>query len=273
MPIIFLVAYIVILIQVMVFKDLPTLKIGQLMLNFSGTDAGHGPNFVPFATIVPYLLGYRGWIIAGVNLVGNVALLVPLGILFSLICLNNTWKKSFFLAVASGLSIEILQTMLRVGIFDIDDVILNALGFMVGYWVLIILSKWMREKKYRNILISALIVITVCVAALYSIYPRYEPVVDPNIAERFESAVLQENDLCGGTGGTGVIVSKGDHAITIKGKNGAPQVVTLTDKTSIKNSEGVATEAGLKIGDRVTVVIDESETASVVLVCMVKSEI
>jgi len=76
-----LIAYCAILIKVMVFKDIPPIRVGSLILNFAGTNAGHGPNFVPFKTILPYLLGFKGWIIAGINLVGNIALLVPIGFL------------------------------------------------------------------------------------------------------------------------------------------------------------------------------------------------
>ena len=141
-------AYSALLVKIMVFKDLPTIKIGQLMLNFGGTDVGYGPNFVPFKTILPYLLGHKGWIIAGINLLGNIVLLVPLGFLAPLIFRDMSWKKSFMLAVVAGLSIEILQTVLHVGIFDIDDVILNALGVMIGYWKFIFLAKWIREGKY-----------------------------------------------------------------------------------------------------------------------------
>src|ERR1700743_808391 len=87
------VAYIVVLIMVMVFKAIPVIKIGQLMLNFGGARYGIGsPNFVPFTTIVPYLLGSHGWIIAGVNLIGNIAPLVPLGFLLPFIFRNMTWK-------------------------------------------------------------------------------------------------------------------------------------------------------------------------------------
>ena len=142
-----LIAYSAILIKVMVFKDLPTIRIGQLMLNFAGTESGHPANFVPFKTILPYLFGYKGLIIAGINLVGNVVLLVPIGFLVMLVYPNMTWKKSVALAVAAGLAIEVMQTVLRVGIFDIDDVILNALGVMIGYGAFVILAKWVREIK------------------------------------------------------------------------------------------------------------------------------
>jgi glycopeptide antibiotics resistance protein len=130
-----------ILIKVMVFKSLPVIRVGHLMLRFGGTEVSGTPNFVPFKTILPYLLGYKGWIIAGVNLFGNIGLLVPVGLLALLVWPNLSWKKSLILAVASGFTIELLQVVFHVGIFDVDDVILNALGVMIGYGVLKIIFK------------------------------------------------------------------------------------------------------------------------------------
>ena len=115
------------------------------MLNFGGSREGQA-NFLPFKTILPYLLGERGLIIAVINLVGNVVLLVPIGFLIPFVYQNMTWKKSLTLAVAAGLAIEGMQVVFRVGIFDIDDLILNGLGVMIGYWAFMILSKWMRPR-------------------------------------------------------------------------------------------------------------------------------
>ena len=137
-----LIAYSAILIKVMVFKDVPPIRIGSLMLNFGGTDAGPPANFLPFKTILPYVLGEKGLIIAGINLGGNIALFVPIGFLVSFVYRKMTWQKSLALAVAVGLAIEGMQVVFRVGIFDIDDVILNALGVMTGYWVFTFLVKW-----------------------------------------------------------------------------------------------------------------------------------
>lgn len=134
-------AYGAILITVMVFKDVPIIRIGHLMLKFGGADANGQANFVPSKTIVPYLLGDKGPVIGGINLIGNVALLVPIGFLAPFVYGNMTWKKSFVLAVAAGLVIEGIQVIFRVGIFDIDDVILNGLGVMVGYWAFLLLYK------------------------------------------------------------------------------------------------------------------------------------
>ncbi len=139
-----LTAYSALLIKVMIFKDLPVIRIGHLMFNLGGTETGQA-NFVPFKTIVPYVLGHKGLIIAGVNVIGNIVLLVPIGFLAPFVFPNMTWKKSLALAVATGLMIEGMQVMLRLGIFDIDDVILNGLGVIVGYWLWRFWVKWVER--------------------------------------------------------------------------------------------------------------------------------
>ena len=139
-----LLAYSALLVKILVFKDLPTIRVGHLMLNFSGTDAGSGPNLIPFSTILPYVLGEKGLIIGGINLAGNIILFVPVGLLLPFLYQTSTWKGSVALGMLAGLSIEVLQTILRVGIFDIDDVILNALGVVVGYGMMRTLISWIR---------------------------------------------------------------------------------------------------------------------------------
>jgi glycopeptide antibiotics resistance protein len=177
-----LIVYITILIKVMVFKDIPTIRIGSLMLNLSGTDGGHPANFVPFKTILPYLLGDKGLIIAGANLVGNIAPLVPIGFLVPFVYRNMTWKKSLALAAAAGLAIEGMQVVLSLGIFDIDDLILNALGVMIGSWTFAILAKWVRWKNYKHIILTAIIVIA-ALAVFYGavVYPMSHQPVNPGV--------------------------------------------------------------------------------------------
>jgi len=130
---IILIAYSAILIRVLVFKDLPLIRIGSLRFKFGGTHTG-AANLLPFSTILPYLLGKKGWMIAVINLAGNIVLLAPIGFLVPFIYRKMTWKKSLALAVAAGFALEGMQAVFRVGIFDIDDVILNGLGVMIGYW-------------------------------------------------------------------------------------------------------------------------------------------
>jgi glycopeptide antibiotics resistance protein len=265
-----LIAYCAILVKVMVFKDIPTIRVGGLMLNFAGTNAGHAPNFVPFKTIVPYLLGFKGWIIAGVNLVGNIALLVPIGLLAPFVYRSMTWKASLALGVAAALCIEVMQTVLVVGIFDIDDVILNALGVMIGYAAFALLAQWIRSRNYKKVAIAAATAVAAA-AAFYGgvVYPMIHQPVNPLRDGGGVQSDRSDNggDLCGGTGGTGQIASKGNHTITIKRKDGVIQALALTDRTTIRTSAGPASESDLKTGDRVTVVVYDRETATTVLKC------
>lgn len=267
-----LIIYCVILIKIMVFKDMPTIRIGQLMLNFSGTSTGHGPNFVPFKTILPYLLGHKGLIIAGVNLIGNIALLIPIGFIVPLIYQKLNWKSLLFIAIIAGLSIELPQVALGVGIFDIDDILLNALGVMIGYWSFLIFAKWLRLKKYKTIIAATTIIIIVSASALYAIYPKDQPFVNnknnfENIHSDNKAEISQGNDPCNGTGGTGQIIDVGNKSINIRRNDGVVQTIKFTNQTTIKNLMGPISKSDLKIGNRVTLVIDETETASLILVC------
>ncbi len=267
-----LVVYIAILIKVMVFKDLPLVRIGHIMLNFGGTDAGHAPNFVPFTTIVPYLLGYKGLVIAGINLVGNIILLVPVGFLIPFIYPSVTWKKSLALAAAASFAIELMQVVLRVGIFDIDDVILNALGVVIGYWIFLIFAKMTASPKYKKVAIAAIVGIVAVSFYVVAINPKIRLLASPTAQRPTERLDTSANtDLCGGTGGNGQIVSVGNNTFTIERNDSGTQIINLADQATIETSSGPASASDLKTGDRVTLVggpnSDGSFTAEAVFVC------
>lgn len=68
------------------------------------------------------------------NFIGNILLFIPVGLLTPMM---TGWKKRT-IAVGTGLSllIEIVQLASHKGVFDPDDIILNTLGCMIGYFVL-----------------------------------------------------------------------------------------------------------------------------------------
>jgi glycopeptide antibiotics resistance protein len=147
LPSILLLAYGAILVKVMVLKDLPMIRIGSIMLNFGGTQVGD-PNYVPFKTILPYLLGENGFLIGALNIGGNIAFLIPIGFLLPFVFTRIDWKRSLVVALLSGMSIELTQVFLHIGIFDIDDVILNGLGVMVGFWMYLLFQKTKQQWRF-----------------------------------------------------------------------------------------------------------------------------
>ena len=104
-------------------------------------------NFVPLKTILPYLRGSPTWIVARNNLLGNIIPFLPLGFLIPLLHRSISWKHVFGLAVAVNSSIELLQVVSRVGAFDIDDILLNALGAAIGYAIFTLIVRSLLKTK------------------------------------------------------------------------------------------------------------------------------
>jgi glycopeptide antibiotics resistance protein len=76
-----------------------------------------------------------------VNLFGNIIPFMPIGLLAPLVVRSILWQKALVLGVVTGLTFEVMEVVFRVGIFDIDDVMLNAFGVMVGYRVFVMFKR------------------------------------------------------------------------------------------------------------------------------------
>jgi glycopeptide antibiotics resistance protein len=273
LPLLLLLVYVVILVKVMVLKDVPMIRMGPIMLNFGGTQDGD-PNYIPFKTILPYLLGDNGFLIGALNIGGNIAFLIPIGFLLPFVFKGFDWRGSLVIAVLFGMSIELTQVFLQIGIFDIDDVILNGLGVMVGFWVYLFIQKIM-SSSYRKFTILFLSLFSLVVLISLFVFIRQNEIGFEPMHERNQTGPLQKRerdtkqgvDPCNGTEGTGQIIVIQQGSITIKKRDGKDEVVIFTEKTAFSNASGKATKSILKVGDRVTVVIDDSNTAMAVLVC------
>lgn len=97
-------------------------------------------NFVPLKTVRLYLNllknGASAYLLrhAVVNLVGNVVMFVPLGWFLPAVwnCLRGFFK-TFFLSAALICAVEAAQYATALGSCDIDDLILNLIGVILGY--------------------------------------------------------------------------------------------------------------------------------------------
>ena len=95
-----------------------------------------GSIFPPRINLVPlvYLFDYEIRREALINVIGNTAMFIPIGIIWPCVFRNlNTHAK--VIAAGDGLSlfIEILQLPFFDRVSDIDDLLLNSLGFLLGY--------------------------------------------------------------------------------------------------------------------------------------------
>ena len=106
-------------------------------------------NLVPFREIERFWK-YRGelGIHSFYNLAGNILIFMPAGFFIPIF-----WKHRrgfvFTTCVTLGMSllVEMLQLILRVGSFDVDDLILNTLGGILGYLLLILIEKRRHHEK------------------------------------------------------------------------------------------------------------------------------
>ncbi|MGF9641891.1 VanZ family protein [Paenibacillus sp. MABNS29] len=101
-------------------------------------------NMVPFDTIRQYWRAmesfpFRVW---GVNLLGNIGVFIPFGILVPIIWVSMRSIGSLLLTIVIALVIlEVSQMLLGAGTMDVDDIILNVLGVLCGRIAYVFLRK------------------------------------------------------------------------------------------------------------------------------------
>ena len=84
-----------------------------------------------------------------INVAGNVAVFIPLGfalpILFERI---HSFVQVLILSFSISLLAETMQLVLRVGCFDVDDLLLNTIGGCIGYAVYRIFRCFWKRGRY-----------------------------------------------------------------------------------------------------------------------------
>jgi len=99
--------------------------------------------FPPRINLVPivYLLDYPERREAILNFVGNTAMFVPLGIVWPLVFRQlDTHGKVIAAGVGCSMLIEILQLPFVDRVSDIDDLLLNSMGFIAGYGIYLLVK-------------------------------------------------------------------------------------------------------------------------------------
>ena len=98
-------------------------------------------NFTLFKTIRMYIK-YSYKLNSFENLIGNIVVFVPYGFLFPCVLkkVSNVFVMLFnaFLFVTG---IEIFQLFSAFGAFDVDDILLNCVGAVIGYLLYLILRR------------------------------------------------------------------------------------------------------------------------------------
>lgn len=117
----------------------------------------HGVNITLFEEMTRYQIGsnlfYR-------NIIGNIVLFTPFGFLLGHIFKINKYWQVTILTLLTSLLIETIQ--LSIGrAFDVDDIVLNIIGGLLGYLVYRLLSKVFEKynHKVKDIVLTIFLII------------------------------------------------------------------------------------------------------------------
>ncbi len=105
-------------------------------------------NLKPFSTVRYFMRTYdlstRTW---SINLIG---VFVPFGVLLPMI-FKKSLSKIFIIFLGGLFVLESMQLLTRRGSFDIDDFILNSIGFLIGYLIYRVTDRiWNRIRRKGN---------------------------------------------------------------------------------------------------------------------------
>ena len=106
--------------------------------------------FPPRINLLPvvYLFDYPIFREALINFIGNTAMFIPLGIVWPCVFKQlDTHKKVIAAGVGYSLLIEIFQLPFFDRVSDIDDLLLNSLGFLMGYGIYLLVIGIKRVRK------------------------------------------------------------------------------------------------------------------------------
>ena len=104
-------------------------------------------NFVP----VVHLFDYPTRKEALINLIGNTTMFIPLGIVWPVVFRKlNTHRKAIAAGVGISLAVEILQLPFFSRVTDVDDLLLNSLGYLAGYGILLVV-RWLKKRHHNRI--------------------------------------------------------------------------------------------------------------------------
>ena len=95
-------------------------------------------NFLPLVNLLDYEIPRE----ALINVIGNTTMFIPIGIFWPLVFKSlDSHKKVVTAGVGFSLCIEILQLPFFDRVSDIDDLLLNSLGFLIGYGLFLVGKK------------------------------------------------------------------------------------------------------------------------------------
>ena len=116
-------------------------------------------NFIPLKEMLRYEFGTKLFF---KNVVGNMIMFIPFGFFISYFLKLKKIYSVFILTLLTSITIE--TTQLLIGrVFDIDDIFLNIIGGLIGYFIFKIIYKikFLKKESIYNIIISVVLILII----------------------------------------------------------------------------------------------------------------
>lgn len=92
------------------------------------------------------LAGSMYWVLQILN---NIILFVPMGVLYGKLSRKRTWWRALLLGAGASAFIEGMQFVLKAGLCETDDVFNNTIGMMLGYIFWLFCGKILRYYGFK----------------------------------------------------------------------------------------------------------------------------
>lgn len=135
------VTYLAVLVRIVLFKQAPLYN----LLSAAGSSV-RTISFIPFKSLYDMAISGTSIIRIIENILGNIAIFIPFGLLLPIIKKGRSQKVILY-GLAASILLEIIQYVFALGSSDIDDLIFNTSGVMIGCF----LYKTIRRKSHTDI--------------------------------------------------------------------------------------------------------------------------
>jgi glycopeptide antibiotics resistance protein len=102
----------------------------------------------PIFSTIQFIRNSIEWKVIVMIVLGNIGMFIPFGFLGWLFPQLKDLKKLLYTFVSSIIIVEALQYFTRMGIFEVDDIILNTFGVYLGW-----LMRRFIEKKFIRLIL------------------------------------------------------------------------------------------------------------------------
>jgi len=146
-------AYLVVLIRIVLFKQVALYNLFAAIGSMERTIS-----IIPFKSLLDMINNNISVTRILENILGNIAIFIPFGLLLPIVQKDKSKKIILYGLITSAL-IEIIQYVFALGSSDIDDLMLNTLGTVIGY----LLYKIIHKKAHADTLTAISIIVLVTV--------------------------------------------------------------------------------------------------------------